>query len=731
MCYSCPHIQDHHTDWNKCLFALSLGQILIFSFSLFFWWHCAESCSTFLTTLMAKCVQVLSWPVSSSVCLRRPCVLLVDLCWEIRILSHRSKVQTMLCLHQYSSNTRWSPLVEQECSNSFVSSSAFRGVGNRFLEQRLCVWSNTIPWNVICHNTQNILSSFDIWIWIFGFFSFWRIVLRVPRGVAGRFARSGGWRLSFLPDFARPAWKYKCIVLRSSASHQKFTSPTSPALRAYPMNIPKRLCRTDALHFGLLKILDTIYICSKMEWQAHQMVNRTDVHEASGHLPVGLAHFGESSNTPCMASAHRLSCSPDKNQYWRSSFVHSSHRSLCNSICFRSVLRWFLMIPIQLFASLDKFQRIVWSFAGGYVCWRRLSNLKIPLLVLPWMFEATLVILFPRVPHGSPQLVSASSHPQLWSGGRLLSRLWQPRMWLSVSTLGSRWYEQQFSSQTSQRKYRGWFFQQLNLTKHVQITDMHCCSSLSGSRVCWTWDILCNLPMFCSRTKSAPLGPKSQAPRIMQLQRQWGGGEGPSARRGRERLSGSLFGSGRKRTGTWRARCVELFSASSWMDRRVVAPTTSSLVRSWPHFSVRPLSSRRTTTSGDSTHGWRLSRWNMRMVVIIRWHLMALPLMMFTPAPIGFWQSNSFSWWWGCSLGDWVGAGLASAMMVALGHSGEIQDNLLVCWFVWPLAMVPFSFVVSQLSVGFFEATSKQASSTAAALDSSAPRPWSLGSFGH
>ena len=64
--------------------------------------------------------------------------------------------------------------------------------------------------------------------------------------------------------------------------------------------------------------------------------------------------------------------------------------------------------------------------------------------------------------------------------------------------------------------------------------------------------------------------------------------------------------------------------------------------------------------------------------------------------------------------------GLASALMVALGHSGEIQDNLLVRWFWWALAMVPFSSVVFQLRVGLNEATSKQASSTAAALVSSA-----------
>ena len=37
--------------------------------------------------------------------------------------------------------------------------------------------------------------------------------------------------------------------------------------------------------------------------------------------------------------------------------------------------------------------------------------------------------------------------------------------------------------------------------------------------------------------------------------------------------------------------------------------------------------------------------------------------------------------------------GLASALMVAHGYSGEIQDNLLVRWFWWALAMVSFCFV--------------------------------------
>jgi len=52
--------------------------------------------------------------------------------------------------------------------------------------------------------------------------------------------------------------------------------------------------------------------------------------------------------------------------------------------------------------------------------------------------------------------------------------------------------------------------------------------------------------------------------------------------------------------------------------------------------------------------------------------------------------------------------GLASALMVALGYPGEIQDDLTVRWVFWALAMVPFCYVVVTLVGGLSEATSKQ-----------------------
>merc|ERR1712137_1398087 len=52
--------------------------------------------------------------------------------------------------------------------------------------------------------------------------------------------------------------------------------------------------------------------------------------------------------------------------------------------------------------------------------------------------------------------------------------------------------------------------------------------------------------------------------------------------------------------------------------------------------------------------------------------------------------------------------GVASAVMVALGYPGEIQDALLIRWIFWALAMLPFSYVVFTLVAGLNEATDKQ-----------------------
>merc|ERR1711937_458550 len=52
--------------------------------------------------------------------------------------------------------------------------------------------------------------------------------------------------------------------------------------------------------------------------------------------------------------------------------------------------------------------------------------------------------------------------------------------------------------------------------------------------------------------------------------------------------------------------------------------------------------------------------------------------------------------------------GVSSAVMVALGYPGEIQDALLIRWIFWALAMVPFTYVVFTLVAGLNDATDKQ-----------------------
>merc|ERR1712023_567101 len=51
--------------------------------------------------------------------------------------------------------------------------------------------------------------------------------------------------------------------------------------------------------------------------------------------------------------------------------------------------------------------------------------------------------------------------------------------------------------------------------------------------------------------------------------------------------------------------------------------------------------------------------------------------------------------------------GVASALMVALGYPGEIQDSAAGRWFWWALAMLPFCYVVFSLAVGLEAATQK------------------------
>merc|ERR1711976_492839 len=52
--------------------------------------------------------------------------------------------------------------------------------------------------------------------------------------------------------------------------------------------------------------------------------------------------------------------------------------------------------------------------------------------------------------------------------------------------------------------------------------------------------------------------------------------------------------------------------------------------------------------------------------------------------------------------------GVSSALMVALGYPGEIQDDNSQRWIWWALAMIPFCYVVNTLLVGLSGATERQ-----------------------
>merc|ERR1712008_668723 len=83
------------------------------------------------------------------------------------------------------------------------------------------------------------------------------------------------------------------------------------------------------------------------------------------------------------------------------------------------------------------------------------------------------------------------------------------------------------------------------------------------------------------------------------------------------------------------------------------------------------------TTNGQPFNdAYRYVDWLLTVPLL----LVELILVMKLPAE----QTASMSWKLGC----------ASALMVALGYPGEIQDDLLVRWVWWFLAMLPFCYVV-------------------------------------
>ena len=62
--------------------------------------------------------------------------------------------------------------------------------------------------------------------------------------------------------------------------------------------------------------------------------------------------------------------------------------------------------------------------------------------------------------------------------------------------------------------------------------------------------------------------------------------------------------------------------------------------------------------------------------------------------------------------------GMSSALMVALGYPGEVQDDPQGRWLWWAAAMVPFFYVVYELVVGLAAATDAQSPRVASIISS-------------
>ena len=137
-------VQHHRPKKRKCFAALSQRPIWVFLPPIYSWLH-AESSLQCLTILPSKCVTFLCKPVSSSVCLDPTHVLLVSFCGATRIVSHRSRVQTVTCFHLYSNNHRWLPHEVHQCSFLFVSGHQCNSQENSFVVGAMFVTSHTTP----------------------------------------------------------------------------------------------------------------------------------------------------------------------------------------------------------------------------------------------------------------------------------------------------------------------------------------------------------------------------------------------------------------------------------------------------------------------------------------------------------------------------------------------------------------------------------------------------------
>ena len=265
-CSSFPSNQDHRPENSKCLVALSLRPIWILLLHIYLW-PCAESFST--------CLSISSGQVDSG--------LAVTVFFVTVFLTHRKCPSGGCFVGQFDScHTDQSFRQSASIGTKIIDGCHMKKNNARFRlflhinvthrGRNIVLWntevrsrSNMIILYVISKNPPETLSNFDIWIGIQGFFFiFWRIWLRVPRGVTSRFVRSGGQRLSLLQDFARSArwkrircfsWEFPLLSIWNISHEFQMVevfanlpyplskrSPVQllPAFKAYPMNFPGR-----------------------------------------------------------------------------------------------------------------------------------------------------------------------------------------------------------------------------------------------------------------------------------------------------------------------------------------------------------------------------------------------------------------------------------------------------------------------------------------------------------
>ena len=145
-----------------------------------------------------------------------------------------------------------------------------------------------------------------------------------------------------------------------SKSHHSNFSPRSIRIQ---WRIQERLlCRTGALVLRLLMILDRILLMLQMKWSVHQMVNWTIVLKASGHLPINLACFGDSTNTPWLLPTIFIAIQTEP--ILTKFLFQSSYSSICNSMC---GVRF--VIPIQPFNSTELCAEMDLGFSSGRKTW--------------------------------------------------------------------------------------------------------------------------------------------------------------------------------------------------------------------------------------------------------------------------------------------------------------------------------------------------------------------------